>query len=121
VEFAVAIWGDNAGVAASWMRVFRTCPVHDRRWFRGGLSRINSRSADVQGSLVVGKNAGNFAESAVFWQNPSLKPILTQLLAYEFREHHEMLSAIVERNAPHLREIVRAHILQPRPEAGDAM
>jgi hypothetical protein len=38
----------------------------------------------VQGSLVVGKNAGNFAESAVYWQNPSLKPLLTQLLADEF-------------------------------------
>jgi len=42
----------------------------------GGLPRINSRSADVQSSLVAGKNAGNFAESAVFWQNPSRKPLL---------------------------------------------
>jgi hypothetical protein len=67
------------GVSASWMRVFRTCSVPDRRRLRGGLPRI------VQGSLVVGKNAGNFAESAVFWQNPSLKPLLTQLLADEFQ------------------------------------
>jgi len=84
VEFAVAIQGNDAGVAASWMRVFRTCAVPDRRRLRGGLSRINPRSADVPGSLVVGKNAGNFAESAVFWQNPSLKQLLTQLLADEF-------------------------------------
>jgi hypothetical protein len=32
----------------------------------GGLPQTNSRSLDVQRSLVAGKNAGNLADSAAF-------------------------------------------------------
>jgi hypothetical protein len=34
---------------------------------------LNSRSPNAQNSLVAGKNAGNFADSAVFSANPSRK------------------------------------------------
>jgi DNA-binding GntR family transcriptional regulator len=33
------------------------------------------------------------------------------------REHHEMLAAIAEKNTPRLRDVVRAHILQPRRDS----
>jgi hypothetical protein len=51
------------------MRVFRACPFVTV----GALLRINSRSPDVPNSLVAGKNAGNFADSAVFCENLSLE------------------------------------------------
>jgi hypothetical protein len=38
----------------------------------------------VQNSLVAGKNAGNFAESAAFCENPSRKHLLIQVFADKF-------------------------------------
>jgi hypothetical protein len=38
----------------------------------------------VQISLVAGKNAGNFADSAVFSENPSRKHLRIQQFASEF-------------------------------------
>jgi hypothetical protein len=58
-------------------------PFPDRR-FLGGLPRANSRSPDGHNSLLAGKKAGNFAETASFLRNPSPKPLQIQCLASEF-------------------------------------
>ena len=63
--------------AESLMRAFRACAVPDRRLSRAHDSTIFG----VQNSLVAGKNAGNFAESASFCENPSRKHVLFQLFA----------------------------------------
>src|SRR5271156_2219107 len=62
--------------------------------FRGSVPR--RLAADLsftvgQNSLVVGKNAGNFAESAHFCENPSRKHLRIQSFAGEFptRERRE--------------------------------
>src|SRR5271156_4580332 len=69
---------------ASWMRVFRACPVPGGRRL-AGLPRIEiSQSLEGQNSLVVGKNAGNFVESALFCENPSRKHLRIQSFADEF-------------------------------------
>jgi hypothetical protein len=52
--------------------------------FPGGLPRSNSQPPDGQNSLLVGKNAGNFAESASFLRNPSQKQLQFQWLARKF-------------------------------------
>jgi hypothetical protein len=49
-------------VSAAPDACFSSMPVLDV----GALLRINSRFPDVPNSLVAGKNAGNFADSAVF-------------------------------------------------------
>jgi hypothetical protein len=43
-----------------------------------------SQSPEAQNSLVAGKNAGNFAESAVIFENPSRKHLRSQLFTDEF-------------------------------------
>jgi Metallopeptidase family M81 len=58
----------------------RSRPLAPRR----RAARINSRSHDGQGSLVAGKNAGNFAESALFCKHPSRKHQLIQVFTDEF-------------------------------------
>jgi hypothetical protein len=59
-------------------------PVPDCRRL-GGLPRIEiSQSLEGQDSLVVGKNAGNFAESALSCEHPSRKHQLIQMIADEF-------------------------------------
>ena len=58
-------------------------PVPDSRPFVAA-PRINSRSPDVPNSLVAGKNAGNFADLAVFCGNPSRKHMRIQRFANEF-------------------------------------
>src|SRR5271163_2119547 len=69
---------------ASWMRVFRACPVPGGPRL-AGLPRIEiSQSLEGQNSLVVGKNAENFVESALFCQNPSRKHLRIQSFADEF-------------------------------------
>jgi hypothetical protein len=45
---------------------------------------IKSTSLDGQDSLVAGKNAGNFFDSAVFCENLSRKHLRIQVLADEF-------------------------------------
>jgi hypothetical protein len=69
------------------MRVFRPSPVSDGRRL-GDLQRIEiSQSLESQNSLVVGKNAGNFAESAHFCENPSRKrPRIQSLRVNTLRE-----------------------------------
>src|SRR5271170_1383498 len=63
---------------ASMMRVFRACPVPGGRRL-AGLPWIEiSQSLGGQDSLVVGKNAGNFVESALFCENPSRKYLRSQ-------------------------------------------
>jgi hypothetical protein len=57
---------------------------HARFGFLGGLPRTNSRAPDVQNSLVAGKNAGNFAGSAAFFENQSRKHLRIQQFASEF-------------------------------------
>jgi len=47
-------------------------------------ARIDSRSHDGQNSLVAGKNAGNFSDSAVFLENPYRKRLRIQLFTDEF-------------------------------------
>ncbi len=69
---------------ASRMRVFRACRVPDRRLLGGSPRGLISRSHDGQNSLVAGKNAGNFAESALFCENPSRKHPLIQVFTDEF-------------------------------------
>src|SRR5271154_598012 len=69
---------------ASLMRAFRACPALDGRRL-GGLPWIEiSQSLEGQNSLVVGKNAGNFAELAPFCENPSRKHLRIQAFADEF-------------------------------------
>src|SRR5271156_1506068 len=69
---------------ASLMRAFRACPALDCRRL-GGLPWIEiSQSLEGQNSLVVGKNAGNFAELAPFCENPSRKHLRIQAFADEF-------------------------------------
>jgi hypothetical protein len=66
------------------MRAFRACPALDGRRL-GGLPWIEiSQSLEGQNSLVVGKNAGNFAELAPFCENPSRKHLRIQAFADEF-------------------------------------
>jgi hypothetical protein len=48
------------------------------------LPQTNSRSLDVQRSLVAGKNAGNLADSAAFRENPSRKHLRIQWLRDKF-------------------------------------
>src|SRR5271155_5836809 len=68
---------------ASWMRVFRACPVPGGPRL-AGLPRIEiSQSLEGQNSLVVGKNAGNFVESALFCEHPSRKHLRIQSFADE--------------------------------------
>src|SRR5271155_642701 len=56
-----------------------------RRRLLGGLPRIEiSQSPEGQNSLVAGKKAGNFFDSAVFCENPSRKHLRIQLFADEF-------------------------------------
>src|SRR5271167_1856924 len=68
----------------SMMGVFRACRVPDRRLLGRLAARINSRSHDGQNSLVVGKNAGNFAESAFSCEHLSRKHLQIQLFMDEF-------------------------------------
>jgi hypothetical protein len=49
-----------------------------------GLPRTQSRSPDVENSLLAGKNAGNFPDSALSCENPSLKYLLIQVFAAKF-------------------------------------
>ncbi|HEY3719241.1 MAG TPA: hypothetical protein VGL41_03780, partial [Roseiarcus sp.] len=60
VEFAVPISRIRRGCRGTLDAYFSNIPVPDLRRLRGGLPRTNSRSADVQSSLLAGKNAGNF-------------------------------------------------------------
>ncbi|HEY1628549.1 MAG TPA: hypothetical protein VGL41_02035 [Roseiarcus sp.] len=63
---------------------FRACCVPDGRRL-GGLPWIEiSQALEGQSSLLVGKNAGNFAESASFHENPSRKHLQIQLFVDEF-------------------------------------
>ena len=56
-----------------------------RRRLLGGLPRIEiSQSPEGLNSLVAGKKAGNFCDSAVFCENPSRKHLRIQLFASEF-------------------------------------
>jgi hypothetical protein len=57
---------------------------HAQFGFLGGLPRPNSRFPDVQNSLVAGKNAGNFADSAAFFKNLSRKHLRIQHFVSEF-------------------------------------
>jgi hypothetical protein len=62
------------------MRVFRACLVPDSRllgFARGSISQY----PEAPNSLVAGKKAGNFADSAVFWENPSRKHMQIQQFA----------------------------------------
>jgi hypothetical protein len=58
------------------MRAFRACPVPDGRLL-GGLPRVVF-TVEGHNSLVAGKNAGNFADSAVFRENTSQKHLRIQ-------------------------------------------
>jgi hypothetical protein len=68
---------------AGIMRVFRACPFPTV-----GASATrhadNSRSHDGHNSLVAGKNAGNFTDSAPFCEHPSRKHQRIQVFADEF-------------------------------------
>src|SRR5271169_5424483 len=58
---------------------------HSRRRLLGGLPRIEvSQSPEGPDSLVAGKNAGNFFDSAVFCENLSRKHLRIQYFADEF-------------------------------------
>jgi hypothetical protein len=46
---------------------------HAQFGFLGGRPRIKSQSRYVRNTLVAGKNAGNFADSAALCENPSQK------------------------------------------------
>jgi hypothetical protein len=73
--------------AAGLMHIFRAWPVPDRRrrpWRLAADKLYNL--LNVQNSLVAGKNAGNFADSAFFRGNPSRKHLRIQALAREFRK-----------------------------------
>jgi hypothetical protein len=80
---------------ANLMPAFRACPVPDGRRL-GGLPWIEiSQSLGGQSSLVVGKNAGSFAESALFCEHPSRKHLRIQAFADEFpmRSSRELFDA----------------------------
>src|SRR5271156_6156225 len=70
--------------AAGMMRVFRACSRSTEDRLLDSSPWINLRSADAINSLVVGKNAGNFVESAAFCENASRLHLLIQRFADEF-------------------------------------
>jgi hypothetical protein len=62
---------------ASMMHIFRACPfptVGSSAACRGSILQ----DPEGQNSLVAGKNAGNFADSAVFRENTSQKHLRIQ-------------------------------------------
>src|ERR1700679_3257995 len=59
-------------------------PRSRRFGFLDGLPGTNSRSTDGENSLVAGKNAGNFTDSALSCENMSLKHRLFQMFTSKF-------------------------------------
>jgi hypothetical protein len=60
------------------------CSGGSRRASPAARAGSNSTSPDVRFSLLVGKNAGNFGDSAVSCENPSRKHLQIQAPAIEF-------------------------------------
>jgi hypothetical protein len=66
------------------MRVFRACRVPDSRFPRRLASDKILQSLGVRNSLLAGKNAGNFGDSAAFRENLCRKPQQMQGFEDEF-------------------------------------
>src|SRR5277367_5366647 len=78
---------------ASMMRVFRACPASDSRLL-GGLPRTDSGAAGNQNSLLTGKKAGNFSDSAISCENRSQKHLRIQLFRNEFPTHRNSQAVV---------------------------
>jgi hypothetical protein len=75
---SLAAWWLPGPAVASTMRAFRACPISQRRAPRRVAADRFSRLLNGQNSLVAGKNAGNFVDSAALFKHPSRKHLQIQ-------------------------------------------